>query len=122
MLRVPDRSADTLIPIIHKHIRPGTRIISDEWKAYFQLKNQGVENPTICHKYNFVSPNDPEVHTQSIENLWRYAKDIYPERSTSEALKESYLHEFSYGKGCGDNITYQILYNLNKTIHFANIS
>jgi ISXO2-like transposase domain len=34
MVPVPDRKADTLIPIIKKFIRPGSTIYSDFWKAY----------------------------------------------------------------------------------------
>ena len=33
MVPVPDRKADTLLPIIKKFIRPGTTIYSDFWKA-----------------------------------------------------------------------------------------
>ena len=52
------------------------------------------QHKTICHKRNFVSPSDPLVHTQNIEVTWRYAKKNYPENSTSEALRDSYLQEF----------------------------
>ena len=114
MVRLEDRSADMLLPIIHKYIRPGTKIISDEWKAYIQMQNQGIEHGTICHKRNFVSPDDPSVHTQNIENLWRYAKAVYPDNSTSECLKESYLHEFAYRKRFGENTIHQILHDIKE--------
>ena len=37
---VEDRSADTLIPIIKKHVLSGTRIISDCWKAHARLEEE----------------------------------------------------------------------------------
>merc|ERR1712215_10571 len=94
-------------------IKPETRIVSDEWKAYLKIQDS-YPHDTICHKYNFVDPNNEDIHTQRIENLWRYAKDIYPDRSTSESLKESYLHEFVYRKRFGDNTIHQMLNNIKE--------
>ena len=34
---VPDRSEETLLPLILKYIKPGTTIMSDEWRAYYNL-------------------------------------------------------------------------------------
>jgi len=34
MIEVPNRRADTLLPIIQEYILPGTTIISDGWAAY----------------------------------------------------------------------------------------
>ena len=87
MQRVPNRSKETLVPIILEHIREGSIIISDEWKAYSDLTSRGFTHSTVCHKRNFVSPQDPKVHTQNIEITWRYAKSIYPDNSTSKSLR-----------------------------------
>ena len=38
---VEKRSEEILIPIILKHIRPGSTIISDCWKSYSKLKDYG---------------------------------------------------------------------------------
>ena len=38
---VEDRGAQTLISIIQKYIKPGTVILSDCWKAYSGLKDEG---------------------------------------------------------------------------------
>lgn len=96
MVRVKDRSKDTLLPLIEQYIKPGSIIISDEWRSYADLTSKGYKHLTVCHKRNFVDPKDPIVHTQNIEISWRYAKAIYPERSTSEELPDSYLQEFLY--------------------------
>lgn len=39
---VPDRSANTLLQIIKRKIEPGTTIMSDCWKAYNCLQNEGI--------------------------------------------------------------------------------
>ena len=38
---VEDRSAETLIPIINEHVLPRTTLISDCWKAYLRLEEEG---------------------------------------------------------------------------------
>ena len=68
---VPDRSEATLLPIIQRHIKPGTHIMSDEWRAYFNLNKYGYIHDKINHSENFVNPEDPNIHTQRIENAWR---------------------------------------------------
>lgn len=75
LVPVPDRRAETHIPIICDRIAPGSIIISDSWSSYQRTAEQNAyEHLTINHRYNFVDPLDPGVHTQNIENCWLYAK------------------------------------------------
>ena len=77
LVEVPDRSAETLVPIIRRWILPGTRILSDGWRAYANLGAIGggiYVHDVIIHEQNFVHPNDPTIHTQRIEGLWSRAK------------------------------------------------
>jgi hypothetical protein len=39
------RDADTLLPLIQKHIAPGSTIYSDCWKAYGSLEELGSITP-----------------------------------------------------------------------------
>jgi transposase-like protein len=53
------------------------------------------EHQVIIHEANFVDPNDREVHTQKVENMWMRAKHkLRRQFGTSRALFPSYLHEF----------------------------
>ena len=61
------RDKDTLLPIIRAHILPGTCVMSDMWKAYDCLKDEGYTHLTVNHSLNFVDP-DTGAHTQRIEN------------------------------------------------------
>ena len=50
---VVDRSA----AIIQHYIRPGSVIISDEWRAYSTLSSLGYAHQTVNHSNNFVDPS-----------------------------------------------------------------
>lgn len=69
------RDKQTLVPLIEKYIRRGSVIISDCWKAYSGLEELGFTHRTINHSKNFVDPDDPTTHTQTIERLWRDVKE-----------------------------------------------
>ena len=53
MYPVNNRNTDTLIPLIEKHVEPGTRIFSDNWAAYFKLNEIGYPHFTVTHKTTF---------------------------------------------------------------------
>lgn len=93
---VPNRRAETLMPIIREAIRPGTTIMSDEWCAYRQLQNEGYDHHTVNHTYNFINPED-HAHTQTIESHWRLAKQRNKKQcGTHRQMIDSYLCEFMY--------------------------
>ena len=75
MFTVPDRSAATLLPIIHDSIRPGTTIMFDLWRAYngIGVMGAGYQHLTLNHSINFVGPVTG-AHPQNIERSWRSAK------------------------------------------------
>ena len=64
---VEDRSADTLVPIIKQHVLPGTIIISDCWKAYSRLTEEGYVHQTVNHSKEFVN-RETGAHINTIES------------------------------------------------------
>jgi transposase-like protein len=62
------RDAATLVPIIERHVHPGTMIYSDGWAAYRGLQEAGYQHQTVIHDRNFVDP-DTGTHTQTIEGM-----------------------------------------------------
>ncbi|KAH7715453.1 hypothetical protein AAVH_17159 [Aphelenchoides avenae] len=92
---VPDRTACVLLPVIKRWIRPGTKIISDGWKAYQGLANDpDYEWAWVNHSKNFLNPDNPEVHTQTIESTWRPLKEARRKRNGNPPLyNDSYLSE-----------------------------
>lgn len=76
-IRVKDRTAATLLPLIQKHILPGTTIHSDCWPAYAAIPQlpENYIHLTVNHSTNFVDPRTGS-HTQNIERMWRELKKI----------------------------------------------
>ena len=87
MLMVPDRTQETLVPIIQQYIRPGTTIWSDQWKVYRNLNKYGYIHDVVNHSKNFVNPLNKQVHTQNIENNWRYLKQTFPKNGTMDSSR-----------------------------------
>ena len=97
---VADRTAQTLLPIIQQWCIPGTHIISDGWPSYQNIPqlNGGVFlHDVLIHQVNFVDPNNPEIHTQNIENLWMRAKcKLRRQFGMTRPLLATYLEEFMW--------------------------
>ena len=60
-LILEDRSAQTLIPIILKYIKPGTLILSNCWKAFSSLKDEGYMHLTVNQAIEFEN-RDLSLH------------------------------------------------------------
>ena len=101
LVPVGQRDKDTLLPIIRAHISPGTCVLSDMWKAYDCIKDEGYTHLTVNHSLNFVDP-DTGAHTEPIENTWWGVKRSMPRTGTSKDLFESYLQEWLWRQHYGD--------------------
>lgn len=108
---VPDRSAETLLPIIEKHVRPSSRIITDNCASYVALPNHAVVNRSL----NFVNPNDRTVHTNTIEGVWRHMKDelVKKKKGFKKELLEGYLREIQWRRLMGEACFAELLHWLH---------
>ncbi|KAM9434088.1 uncharacterized protein Hap1MRO34_002771 isoform 1-T1 [Clarias gariepinus] len=68
------RSRRDLVPLVAHHVRPGSSIISDEWRAYRILPELGYNHHTVNHSRWYVDPHTG-AHTQHIERAWRSYKE-----------------------------------------------
>ncbi|XP_019221012.1 uncharacterized protein LOC109204463 [Oreochromis niloticus] len=71
---VEKRSRRHLVPAITLHVRIGSSVISDEWRAYCVLPNLGYEHHTVNHSRWYVDPRTG-AHTQHLERAWRSYKE-----------------------------------------------
>lgn len=102
---VPDRSADTLLPIIARVCRPGTEVHSDEWAAYRRIYSRtGLVHRTVNHSLNFVDPASG-IHTQNIESCWAQCKQrIKAMKGIRRDLLASYVAELNWRSNYCDNL------------------
>ena len=70
---VPNRTRNTLLPIIRHFIARGSRIVSDCWMAYSTLSDEGFNHIQVNHSYEFRDELTG-AHTDSIEGTWKWTK------------------------------------------------
>ncbi|KAK9976878.1 hypothetical protein ABG768_018699 [Culter alburnus] len=70
---VKQRSRRHLLPITRKHVRTGTQILSECWRAYNTVQQHGYIHYQVNHRTG--------AHTQHMERTWRtYKENIYSYR------------------------------------------
>ena len=65
---VPDRSAETLLPIIRKYVAPGSIVFSDAWPAYNRLR-PAYDHYVVVHKRRFVQYHFPRNEGLVVVNI-----------------------------------------------------
>ncbi|XP_062594545.1 uncharacterized protein LOC134255960 [Saccostrea cucullata] len=101
---VADRTAGTLIPLIQRHVEPGTTIYSDGWTAYCDLNDLGYRHFTVLHKYSFkkvyrnvTTGVEEVVCTNQIEGAWKHAKEHFRRMSGTKVRQfEGHLAEIMW--------------------------
>ena len=92
---VPNRSSETLIPIIQERIMDGSTLYSDEWRSYdiIEKLNNNYHHYTVNHSKYFVDP-DTRAHTQNIESFWNELKaPMKTSRGIPIELLDLYIQE-----------------------------
>lgn len=94
---VEDRSAATLVPIIKRYVKPGSIILSDCWKAYSSLKEEGYTHLTVNHSLTFKN-KETGACTNLIESTWNAVKKSFPKYGSQKQFYDSYLVEYMIRK------------------------
>ncbi len=67
---VENRERAAVQTIVRRNVEPGTELSTDEWSAYFGLRDEYVHN-IINHADAYVNG---QVHTNGLENFWSLLK------------------------------------------------
>ena len=98
---VENRGKEVLLAIIKEFVQPGTTIISDCWKSYDCLEDEGFHHLTVSHSLEFKH-SETGAHTNTIEGTWSAVKRELPTRTCSgEGQFNSYLFEYMWRTSCG---------------------
>ncbi|KAK5640057.1 hypothetical protein RI129_010868 [Pyrocoelia pectoralis] len=92
---IPDRSAATFLQVVRGRIMPGTTIISDCWRAYDCLNDEGFRQFTVDHRLTFVEPSTG-AHSANIDRLWRDVRGKISRYGRKEGHMVGYLAEFLF--------------------------
>jgi len=94
---IPNKEAGTIIPIIERVVRSGSKIHSDEAKVYKVLqRSENYEHSWVTHKYHFVDPNTG-THTQNVESFNNKIKRKSKDRNgIDDDKRKDFLSEFLF--------------------------
>ena len=121
---VDNRDANTLIPLIKKHVKLGTKIFSDNWAAYFKLNDLGYPHFTVTHKTTFkqtyknVDTDELVYCITKIEGAWKISKDHFRRiNGTNTTLFEQHLCEVIWRNHCHKDNLYDRFFTLLNSVN-----
>ena len=121
---VCNRTKETLLPLIQRHVSPGSTIFSDGWSAYCDLNSLGFDHFTVLHKYSFkkmyVNQETKEkvvCHTNEIEGAWKHAKDYFRKMAGTQLSQfEGHLAEIMWRSEAKGRL-YQAFFDLLRSVY-----
>ncbi|KCZ80574.1 hypothetical protein H312_02031, partial [Anncaliia algerae PRA339] len=87
---IPNKKSEIILPLIEKHVLPGTKIYTDEHKSYQKLNSLGFIHGTVSHKYEFIN-KETRVNTQAIESFNNYLKYYIKMKKGIEPQRREYF-------------------------------
>jgi transposase-like protein len=93
---IPRAQANAIIPVIEKHVKKGSNMVTDEFQAYNSLRSLGYKHETVSHVYNEYVRG--QWHSNTIEGAFGLLKrgiiGIY--HYVSPKHLQRYCDEFAY--------------------------
>lgn len=96
---------EILTAVVTRNVNNAAIIITDEWKGYNNLSKKGFIHFKINHSKSFVDSNNPLIHTQNIENMWKLLRKFLNNNTNYSRNKiKNYLKEFVFRSKIQTNI------------------
>jgi hypothetical protein len=122
MIHVPNKSSNTLHPILANNIAQGSTIISDKMSSYVTRNNRsllnqyGYQHLWTNHSLYYVDPTDNRIHTNTIERLWRkFRLSIsHIRRSVSSENIQSEIDYFNFKEQLPTNFLLEVFLYISK--------
>ncbi len=91
-----DCKASTILPLIQKSIKPGSRLMTDKFPSYRKARRHGYKHKTVDHGAREYVRG--EVHTNTIEGFWSQLKRSIDGTYHAVSAKhlQSYVNEFAW--------------------------
>jgi len=92
------RKREILINIVKKHVKPGSLILSDRFSAYWNNRTSPPTSHLIPHGYlhlginhsiHFVSDINNQIHTNTIERVWRSLKGKFKNFKPKKQIQQT---------------------------------
>jgi transposase-like protein len=91
---VENRSEETIVNVLQRHVAEGSTIWTDCWKGYRNLsKLFNVNHQTVNHSREFVNKENG-VNTNTVEGTNYALKHFIPPRNRTRQLLDAHLQEF----------------------------
>ena len=71
---VDGRTERAIAPFLKQHVSPKAMLVSDALAAYGTMSWYFAEHGVVNHDDEFVSSDDPTIHTNTIESFWSLLK------------------------------------------------
>lgn len=109
VMPISSREAETLLPLIQIHTKPGSLYYTDEWHAYGSLNVRGGHVVITKDK---GKPKGRD-HINGIEGFWSYAKHwLYLYRGVPKKFFPVYLGEISFRFNHRNEDLFPLIYQL----------
>lgn len=101
---VKNRKKETLQRVTERAINKNVKLlVSDSLASYEGLKDAGYNHKMVNHSKNYISPEDKEVHTQTIESYWKHLRSFLSKKGAyKRGYLVSYLREFIFRRNAPD--------------------
>jgi len=122
---VPNKSKETLLPILLEHVEEGAQVISDKYSSYItrfdrsHLEEVGFDHYFINHSLHFVDPVQTFIHTNNIERTWRSLKASisHVKRSLTDENIHSFLDTFHFQTFFSQESLYDVFIQILMSIY-----